>query len=757
MEHPQPKSRDDASRRQCVARGGEVAFTSPSVFEHAKLYGFAVPAGRTLVDEMLTRYINRPSQDLGCPIDVRATRDQVFFVFLDSERRQRPRDRAIGSEGRQSEQLFAVVVPAYRVDPNPGPVLFAPYIYATETPGWRVEREIFGYPQQHGRVRIRLDRANVPYSLSMETPSIVRFAPNAMATHAEILRIHKNPLAPGAGAANTMNGANAHLIAEWRSAVPASQPSACAEWPYPRFGATAADVKFFERTSRAFPTPNLIAYDEPEVLPDSWRMLFLKQFRDIAYADRACYQAIVEATFSVTGQVNESTMQDYVLDLYDTDTTPIRRELGIPPGTVAVDFAFRYDIGQLSVQDAKVVSNPYWSPAVEVSLPDEPSRLPRYVDRGGEAVWRHPSLLYGARIYGFGVKVPEAHQQEVLDQCVNNIAQASASTYGKRKFRLCACAGLDMVMLLFVEYQRVVSATDEDGRLGGTAYREFLAMQLALSEDPEFPELDWFIPFIYLDLDSPRLCGREIFGYPKQFGTIKPFERYRPGADGLEPAKTLELSATVIHGLKDKHAQERSVIRIDGPAQPPAVIEQYLSASDMFLDQFNEVGGHRISHVLEHLHARTRRASGDFASRRSPVAIENALAFANVGNVFLKQFRDCTDPALACYQAVCKTDTIPGKFRGGGRVEASGYHVTIQNHTSEQLLRYLKGSGATRESETMDVVFAYFVELDLELTNGRVIANPFEAPYVPDVSPGRTVSDRSGRPRVVRCSRQPQL
>ena len=103
------------------------------------------------------------------------------------------------------------------------------------------------------------------------------------------------------------------------------------------------------------------------------------------------------------------------------------------------------------------------------------------------------------------------------------MAAASQSTYGSQPFCLRPCAGIEMVMLLFVEYQRITSGTDDDRRLGGSRYREFLAMQLAISDDQEFPELDWFIPYIYLDTDSPRLGGREIFGYPKQLGTIDPF------------------------------------------------------------------------------------------------------------------------------------------------------------------------------------------------------------------------------------------
>ena len=72
-------------------------------------------------------------------------------------------------------------------------------------------------------------------------------------------------------------------------------------------------------------------------------MLFLKQFRDVAYADRACYQAIVEAPLEVSGDIVEPLGQGYRLDLDDFDSAPIRRELGIPPGNIDVSFAFRLE------------------------------------------------------------------------------------------------------------------------------------------------------------------------------------------------------------------------------------------------------------------------------------------------------------------------------------------------------------------------------------------------------------------------------
>jgi Acetoacetate decarboxylase (ADC) len=681
----------------------------------------------------LTRYIGQPSLDLGLHLDVRGTTlDRVFFVFLDSERHQ-PRPRSgPGSEGRQREQLFAIVAVGYRVNPDPGPVLFAPYVYTLDTPGWRAEREIYGYPQQQGRVRIRRDATGLPARLTVTVHGIRKFAKDAMAQNTTIIRIKRRSRAEPAARVQVASTELAQWIAE-RLKIKELEPRGHSAVPVlarPRLGTTAADVLFFTRRSPGFGEQrgtNLDTVDSGGVRPSGpLRMLFLKQFRDILHSDRACYQAIVEASLNISGDIREIPLQGYVLELHDTDSAPIRRELGIPSGRVPVEFAFELDLKELSFEDSRVASNPDWSPATEGAAAGEQTRLPSYVDRGGEAVWRQPSLLYGARIYGFGVNVPMKHQQGELKRCINDIADASNSTYGSRKFSLLACT--DIVMLLFVEYERITSGTDDDKRLGGTAYREFLTMQLAVSPDEEFPEVNWYIPFIYLDKDAPRLGGREIFGYPKQLGTIEPFEGYFDGRRRLEPAKELELSATVIRNASKNNAAQHSVIRIEGPKNPPRIEKRYGSALDMLTDLLKIGGG--------------------------PNGIENALAFGNIGNVFLKQFRDCASPDKACYQAVCKTDTVPGKFRGGGRLDPSDYDITIQNLASEPLFGYVNGPGAKGSQKTTPPVFAYWLDLDFELTNGRVIANPLEAAYVPDLSVGRTRLDTSGGLRVVRRALQ---
>jgi hypothetical protein len=340
----------------------------------------------------------------------------------------------------------------------------------------------------------------------------------------------------------------------------------------------------------------------------------------------------------------------------------------------------------------------------------------------------------------------------MLERYVNEVSRASTSKYGARKFRLRPCPGLDTVMLVFADYERITSTNDDDRRLGASSYREFLVMQLALSEDREFPELDWFIPFIYLDTDAPRLAGREIYGYPKQFATIPEFEYYEAGGQPLEFAKKLSLS-TVAFRQGNNTAGPETLIEVEGISpQPPAVRNRYANAQEMFLDQLNSSRPDQAQTIIDLLHG--RRSPSLRQSLR--VSVFNALLFSHVGNVFLKQFRDCADPRLACYQAVCKTDTTPAAFHSGASVDPRAYRIKIDELASDPLLRYVSGESADVK-KTLTPVFAYAATLDFELTNGRVIVNPFEAPYVPDVSASATHARAWSGTRIVRRSFQSEL
>ena len=751
--------------RPYIARGGEQAWRGLSAFKKVTLYGFAVKAKPYLVHQMLTRYIGQPSLDLGLHIDVRGTTlKYVLFMFVDSERRQVPISKEDKHfRGGHPEKLFAVVALGYRRHPKESWVSFAPYVFASDTPGWTADREIYGYPRQLGEVSLDVGEDGLLQSCGVTARAIRRFGAEENSEPCEIFRITK-----ASGASSAIGGQiNGQKIGDELSRMLGSDDVTLFDRVIPRIVAraqrasTEAQRSFYERRSAAAkqwkandsrtPLRSLAAQLNAHTVP----MLFLKQFRDITYADRACFQAILEADFGLKNATEGSFATGYQLYLENIDSVPIGRELGIDTGKpVEVAFGFRIALDEMTLSKAEVISNPYWNPGVEFSTCEEQSRLPMYVDRGGDAVWRQPSKLYNARIYGFGVRVPADQQQSLLKTFVNDVVDKSNSTYGSKKMVLQPCEGVDLVMLLFVDYKRITSGDPNDRKLGGSTYREFLLMQLAISDDEEFPELDWFIPYICLDADAPRLGGREIFGYPKQLAKITEFDSFGSPGDTRAPARNLSVKTTVFPKFSStKAGRDKSIVSVTWTGKEPPTITPFHRTEDMFLALVSRSLPHLVHDSgVRRLVPRVTTASVSNGSTGPGVDILNALLFTGIGNVFLKEFRDSFDPAAACYQAVCKTDTIPAQFKGGGCVDdPEKYKIRIADVASEPLRNYLKESGLYREEVPAE--FAYVLNLDLELTAGRVIANPMALDASLDVSLRSTaVKERRDEPRVRRVA-----
>ena len=104
----------------CTSRGPVKSYGLGHRVSGRHLNAFLVKADRSHVDEMLRRYIGRPSQELGLQVNVSALISNALFVFLKSSRYQ-VSDGGKGSEGQHTEQMFAVVVFGYRTRPTPVP------------------------------------------------------------------------------------------------------------------------------------------------------------------------------------------------------------------------------------------------------------------------------------------------------------------------------------------------------------------------------------------------------------------------------------------------------------------------------------------------------------------------------------------------------------------------------------------------------------------------------------------------------------
>ena len=215
---------------------------------------------------------------------------------------------------------------------------------------------------------------------------------------------------------------------------------------------------------------------------------------------------------------------------------------------------------------------------------------------------------------------------------------------------------------------------------------------------------------------------------------IRPFTHFQVGGVDIEAAQKLELRATVLPRTPDEKARVlRPIVRVSGKFAPKT-LAHYSQPSDMIVDLLNPSAA-AVQTGLQPARLFPSNLPGFVGRHRGcgpGIDLVNALVSGGVGHVFLKEFRDAAVPKMPCYQAVlvCKTDTVPGKFRGGARVEPDAYTITIENHASERLLEYL-GTKGKAGARTITPEFAYWMDLDVELTTGRVIPNSFESGWVP--------------------------
>lgn len=240
---------------------GAAELASPATFTGAKAYLFAVEGDRAAMQATVDTLL-----DAAAPVGLRHEVPVSLFLvsFMDIERCTSAVPPPVGwLPGRE----VAVWVPLlqHRDGHLPRPVLWAPYIFINYTIGMVTGRETWGWPKVLGNIEMPSDNPGANASFTCRTTI---FSTLSQATEgqkdAPLLRITgTGPLsAPG------------NVISNGESALEAIISRL--------FGEIAADLLDLLPWPVTFPT------------------VVLKQIRDVAAQDRACYRAIVESPISFT-------------------------------------------------------------------------------------------------------------------------------------------------------------------------------------------------------------------------------------------------------------------------------------------------------------------------------------------------------------------------------------------------------------------------------------------------------------------------
>lgn len=224
--------------------------------------------------------------------------------------------------GWSKERELTFWVPVVRVEDRDGMKVAThfnmamPYLVLDNPVAIASGREIFGYFKQAGQITCPGDPGN-PAGLAVDLFATKAFGADSEEQYQRLLDLIPTTSQPGilSEAAQTFEG-----------------------------GAKALWSMLSADAQRWYPSLQLGEELLSDVLQRKIPQLFLKQFRDVADGNRACYQAITEAPGYVTRFDSLPQLTEYQMVLHDLASSPVAADFGIAPQQTVLGATFEYDM-----------------------------------------------------------------------------------------------------------------------------------------------------------------------------------------------------------------------------------------------------------------------------------------------------------------------------------------------------------------------------------------------------------------------------
>jgi uncharacterized protein with NAD-binding domain and iron-sulfur cluster len=318
------------------------------------------------------------------------------------------------------------------------------------------------------------------------------------------------------------------------------------------------------------------------------------------------------------------------------------------------------------------------------------SELPSYVPRGGELVFRHPVALSGCTLRGFWLDAERAKLAALVDRLLNQPAGGAV--------RYTPLA--DRVALIFADIARAGSVDPVDRGVGWMPEIDVGLWIPLLAVGGGRPRVVWLQPYLFVDSPYAMAMGRETFGFAK---TIARFSWPR----GAMP----EAGPLVVHGLAataftpDTEWREAEILRVERTAAGAGSV--WASAGEAAAS----LAGQLVGRVAGELGAEL--AALDLPGTDLDDRLRRLLT-PGLGMVFLKQFRDVSDPAAACHQAIVEAPARLTAFRAAG-VLGGRFRVDLAELASHPIAAEL----GLRASQSSDL--AFHADFDFTMEAGRAV------------------------------------
>jgi uncharacterized protein with NAD-binding domain and iron-sulfur cluster len=301
-----------------------------------------------------------------------------------------------------------------------------------------------------------------------------------------------------------------------------------------------------------------------------------------------------------------------------------------------------------------------------------PVARPRYIERGGEQVFRQPLVLYGASLNAFMLDADMTALEKLCDERLNGPAAG----------RLRYIPLTSKVALVFANIAKASSTDPHDAVKGWIPEIDVAFWIPLLVTEPdgrggwEVRDVRWWLPYVFVDNAWAMATGREIYGFAKQLG------EFNIPSDAEHGAYTV--STTVLDPFHpDTRARMRQIVSVRKNDSGSTGIAK-------IFDELGDAGGELIRTVFdgkESLEVLVRRGVDPI---KLPLNLLDYLKDGKAPMVFLKQFRAAGDPTRACYQRLihAAANIIDDGFDGGGLM-LGDYTLTLADFASQPIARDL--------------------------------------------------------------------
>ena len=321
------------------------------------------------------------------------------------------------------------------------------------------------------------------------------------------------------------------------------------------------------------------------------------------------------------------------------------------------------------------------------------SDLPNYVDRlgHGEICFPQPLRLQGTTSYAFGLEADPDAVQALVD------SQLNAACSPELRYETVG----DTVLLTFLEVDAATSLNQEIG-VQGDRESMFWVPLWEYREGNIFPRLTFWVPYLFINVDTGLVVGREIWGYRKTLGDIQLVTD--PGDKFVARTTIFPTFSNSMRAVENAELITVTGTDVEGP----------------WRDDFQDIGGMVRAIVEQMRHPQglleTMVEGAAFAWDIGRLSMDFLVPVVN-----LKQFRAAEDATKACYQSITESPAHLDDVHGGGLMPGQ-WSCAIRECDSHQIAKDLGLTGTQNGGIlTTEARFAFWVKFDFTTLNGKTL------------------------------------